>query len=49
MTVNCVIWGKAKRENPESLQDKITATVYSGSMPPSVTTKTLAELMDSTH
>ena len=44
VTVNCVIWGKVKREHPESLQEKITATVYSGSMAPRVTTKTLAEL-----
>ena len=28
VTVNCVIWGRAKRENPESLQEKITATVF---------------------
>jgi len=42
--VNCVIRGKVKREHPESLQEKITATVYSGSMTPSVTTKTLSEL-----
>lgn len=44
VTVNCVIWGKVKREHPESLQEKITATVYSGSMAPRVTTKTLADL-----
>lgn len=44
VTVNCVIWGKVKREHPELLQEKITATVYSGSMTPSVTTKTLSEL-----
>lgn len=44
VTVNCVICGKAKREHPSSLQEKITATVYSGSMAPRVTTKTLAEL-----
>lgn len=44
ITVNCVIWGKVKREHPELLQQKITATVYSGSMTPSVTTKTLSEL-----
>lgn len=44
VTVNCVIWGKVKREHPELLEERITATVYSGSMPPSVTTKPLAEL-----
>jgi len=44
VTVNCVIWGKVKREHPELLQEKITATVYSGGMTPSVTTKTLSEL-----
>jgi len=44
VTVKCVIWGKVKREHPELLQEKITATVYSGSMTPSVTTKTLSEL-----
>lgn len=44
VTVNCVIWGKVKREHPESLQEKIIATVYSGSMTPRVTTKALAEL-----
>lgn len=43
-TVKCVIWGKIKREHPELLQEKITATVYSGNMTPSVTTKKLAEL-----
>ena len=43
-TVNYVIWGKVKREHPELLQESITATVYSGSMRPSVTAKTLAEL-----
>jgi hypothetical protein len=43
-TVNCVILGKVKREHPELLQEKITATVYSGSMTPSVTTKTFSEL-----
>jgi hypothetical protein len=42
--VNCVIWGKVKREHPELLQEKITATVYSGSMTPHVTTITLSEL-----
>ncbi|HYL11745.1 MAG TPA: hypothetical protein VEV41_01840 [Terriglobales bacterium] len=40
VTVNCVIWGKVKREHPELLEEGITATVYSGSMAPSVTTKT---------
>lgn len=49
VTVNCVIWGKVKREHTELLEERITATVYSGSMPPSVTTKTLAELRDSTR
>jgi len=44
VSVNCVIWAKVKREHPELLQEKITATVYSGSMTPSVTTKTLSEL-----
>lgn len=44
VTVNCVIWGKVKREHPELLEERITATVYSGSMLPSVTTKRLAEL-----
>jgi|SRR5579864_934362 len=44
VTVNCVVWGKVKREHPELLQEMITATVYSGSMTPSVTTKTLSEL-----
>jgi len=43
-TVNCVIWGRIKREQVELLQDKITATVYSGSMAPRVTTKTLSDL-----
>lgn len=44
VSVNCVIWGKVKREHAELLQEKITATVYSGSMTPCVTTKTLSEL-----
>jgi hypothetical protein len=44
VTINCVIWGKVKREHAELLQKKITATVYSGSMTPCVTTKTLSEL-----
>jgi hypothetical protein len=44
VTVNYVIWGRTKREQPELLQDKITATVYSGSMMPRATTKTLFEL-----
>lgn len=44
VTVNCVIWGKVKREHSELLQEKIIATVYSGSMTPSVTTKTLSEI-----
>lgn len=44
VTVNCVIWGKIKREHPELLQEKITARVYSGSMTPSVTTKTFSDL-----
>lgn len=44
VTVNCVIWGKIKREHAELLQRKIIATVYSGSMTPCVTTKTLSEL-----
>lgn len=44
VTVNCVIWGKVKRDHPELLQEKITATVYSGSMAPSVTTIMLSEL-----
>lgn len=44
VAVNCVIWGKVKREHPELLQEKITATVYSGSMTPRVTTKTLSQL-----
>ena len=47
LTVNCVIWGRVKREHPELLQEKITATVYSGSMTPSVTTKTFSELRTS--
>jgi hypothetical protein len=42
--VNCVIWGTAKRETPESLQEKIIATVYSGSMRPRVGTITLSDL-----
>jgi TIR domain len=44
VTVNCVIWGKVEREHPELLQEKITATVYSGSMTPSASTKTFSEL-----
>jgi len=44
VTVNCVIWGKVKREHPELLQQKITATVYSSSMTASVTTKAISEL-----
>jgi hypothetical protein len=44
VTVNCVIWGKVKREHPELLQEKITATVYSASMIPIVTTETLSAL-----
>jgi hypothetical protein len=44
MPINCVIWGKVKREHPELLEEKITATVYSGSMTPHVTTITLSEL-----
>jgi hypothetical protein len=44
VNINCVILGKIKREHPELLQEKITATVYSGSMTPSVTTKTLSDL-----
>jgi len=49
VTVNCVIWGKVKREHPELLEENITATVYSGSMPPSITSKTLAELRNTTR
>jgi hypothetical protein len=41
-----VIWGKVKREQQELLQENITATVYSGSMAPSVTTKTLSEIKE---
>ena len=44
VTINCVILGKVKREHAELLQEKITATVYSGSMTPCVTAKTLSEL-----
>jgi hypothetical protein len=44
VTVNCVIWGRVKREQAELLEEKIAATVYSGSMTPSVTTKTLSAL-----
>ncbi len=44
VTVKCVIWGKVKREQPELLKEKITATVYSGNMTPTVATKTLSEL-----
>jgi hypothetical protein len=44
MTINCVIWGKVKREHVELLQEKITATVYSGNMTPCVTRKALSEL-----
>jgi hypothetical protein len=42
--IKCVIWGRVKREQPELLQDKITATVHSGSMAPRTTTKTLSDL-----
>jgi hypothetical protein len=39
-----VIRGKVKRESPEQLQAKITATVSSGNMRPRKTVKTIAEL-----
>jgi hypothetical protein len=44
VTVNRVIWGRVKREHAELLQHKITATVYSGSMTPRVSTKAFSEL-----
>jgi hypothetical protein len=44
VTVKCVIWGRVKREHPELLREKITATVYSGSMPPHATTIALSGL-----
>jgi len=39
------VLGKTKREHPELLLEKVTATVYSGNMKPKVTTKTIAELL----
>ena len=41
-----VIRGKVKRESPELLQEKVTATVSSGNMRPQKTVKTIAELMN---
>jgi hypothetical protein len=39
-----VLRGKMKRENPEQLQARITATISSGNMKPRRTEKTIAEL-----
>jgi hypothetical protein len=44
VTVNCVIWGRVKREHAELLQQKIIATAYSGSMTPRVSAKAFSEL-----
>ena len=37
--------GKIKREFPEQLQEKVTATVFSGNMTPKKVVRTIAELM----
>lgn len=44
ITFHYAITGKVKRENPEQLEEKVTATVYSGNMRPRKTVKTIAEL-----
>jgi hypothetical protein len=44
ITFHYVITGKVKRENPEQLEERVTATVYSGNMRPRRTVKTIAEL-----
>ena len=46
LTFHYAIRGKVKRENPELLNEKVTATVFSGNMKPKVTFKTIAQLMN---
>jgi hypothetical protein len=41
-----VVRDSVKRERPEQLQERVTATVSSGNMKPSQTVKTIAELID---
>ncbi len=43
---NYAVRGQVKRQSPELLQEKVTATVYSGNMKPKKTVLTIAELMD---
>jgi len=45
ITFHYAILGKMKREHPEQLEQKVTATVYSGDMKPRKTVRTIAELM----
>jgi hypothetical protein len=45
LTFHYAIQGSVKRERPELLQERVTATVYSGDMRPKATSKTIAELM----
>jgi hypothetical protein len=46
LTFHYAILGNMKRERPQLLQERVTATVYSGNMKPKATSKTIAELMD---
>ncbi len=44
ISFHVAIFGRVKREHPEQLQEKITATVYSGHMKPKETAVSFAEL-----
>jgi hypothetical protein len=46
VTFYYAITEKMKRESPEQLEEKVTATVYSGNMRPRSTVKTISELTD---
>jgi hypothetical protein len=43
---NYAIRGHIKRQQPDLLQEKVTATVFSGNMKPKTTELTIAEMMD---
>jgi hypothetical protein len=45
LTFHYAIRGNVKREKPALLQERVTATVYSGNMKPKATSKPIAELM----
>ena len=46
ISLHYLIRGKVKRESPEQLREKVTATVSSGNMRPKETVRTITELMN---